>query len=157
MWLPAIGFHPEMVLVCLGIEALWQFQLHTKYVPKLGFLDKFLNTHTQHQVHHARNLEYLDKNHGGYLNLFDKIFGSWKELDENIDIEFGVVHEPNSYNPLVIVSHEYKDIWNDVKNSKNLYEAFMYTFGEPGWAPGDASQTVKQMQRELKKTEKKAA
>ncbi len=156
MWLPAIGFHPEMVLVCLGIETLWQFQLHTKYVPKLGFLDKFLNTHTQHQVHHARNLEYLDKNHGGYLNLFDKVFGSWKEYDEDIEIEFGVVHEPNSYNPIVILSHEYKDIWNDVKNSKNLYEAFMYTFGEPGWAPGDASQTVKQMQRAMKKEQKKA-
>lgn len=156
MWLPAIGFHPEMVLVCLGIEALWQFQLHTKYIPKLGFLDKFLNTHTQHQVHHARNLEYLDKNHGGYLNLFDKLFGSWKEKDDHIDIEFGVVHAPNSYNPLVIVTHEYKNIWNDIKRSKNLYEAFMYTFGEPGWSPDGSSQTVKQMQRAMKKEQTKA-
>ena len=43
MWIPAIGFHYEMLIVCMGIEALWQFQLHTKYVPKLGFLEKFLN------------------------------------------------------------------------------------------------------------------
>ena len=149
MWLPAIGFHPEMVLVCLGIEALWQFQLHTKYVPKMGFLEKFLNMHTQHQVHHARNLPYLDKNHGGYLNLFDKIFGSWKELDDDVEIEYGVVHEPNSHNPLVIVSHEYKNIWNDVKRSKNPYEAFMYVFGEPGWSPDGSSQTVKQLQKEM--------
>lgn len=148
MWLPAIGFHPEMVLVCLGIEALWQFQLHTQFVPKLGFLEKFLNTHTQHQVHHAKNLEYLDKNHGGYLNLFDKIFGTWKEYDEKIEIEYGVVHAPESYNPFIIVTHEYKNIWRDIKNSKNLYEAFMYTFGEPGWSPDGSTLTVKQLQRD---------
>jgi sterol desaturase/sphingolipid hydroxylase (fatty acid hydroxylase superfamily) len=150
MWLPAIGFHPEMVLVCLGIEALWQFQLHTQYVPRLGFLDKFLNTHTQHQVHHAKNLPYLDKNHGGYLNLFDKIFGTWKDPEDDLAIEYGVVHAPNSHNPLVIVTHEYKDIWHDIKKSKNVYEAFMYTFGEPGWSPDGSTLTVKQMQREMK-------
>ncbi len=149
MWLPAIGFHPEMVIVCLGIEALWQFQLHTKYVPKLGVIDKFMNTHTQHQVHHAKNPEYLDKNHGGYLNLFDKLFGTWKAYDENIAIDYGVVHAPDSYNPLIIVSHEYKDIWNDIKKSKNLYEAFMYVFGEPGWSPDGSTLTVKQLQKEL--------
>jgi sterol desaturase/sphingolipid hydroxylase (fatty acid hydroxylase superfamily) len=146
MWLPAMGFHPEMVLVCMGIEALWQFQLHTKYVPRLGFLEKFLNTHTQHQVHHAKNLEYLDKNHGGYLNIFDKIFGSWKDYDEKIEIEYGVSSDPNSYNPLVIVTHEYAKIWKDVKSARNPYEVFMYIFGEPGWSPDRKTLTVKQMQ-----------
>lgn len=154
MWLPAIGFHPEMVLVCLGIESLWQFQLHTKYVPKLGFLEKFMNTHQQHQVHHAKNIEFLDKNHGGYLNLFDKLFGSWKDKDENVSINYGVVHDPKSHNPLVIVTHEYRDIWRDVKSSKNLYQAFMYVFGEPGWSPDGSSLTVKQMQKELKNKKK---
>lgn len=157
MWLPAIGFHPEMVLVCLGIESLWQFQLHTKYVPRLGFLEKFLNTHTQHQVHHAKNLPYLDKNHGGYLNIFDKLFGSWKDPQDDISIEYGVIHAPNSYNPLVIVTHEYKDIWRDMKNSKNLYEAFMYVFGEPGWSPDGSTMTVKQLQKEMKSEETKPA
>jgi sterol desaturase/sphingolipid hydroxylase (fatty acid hydroxylase superfamily) len=149
MWLPAIGFPPAMVMVCLAIESLWQFQLHTKYVPKMGFLEKFLNTHTMHQVHHAQNLEYLDKNHGGYLNIFDKIFGSWVELDEQIDIKFGVVHGPDSYNPLVILTHEYKDIYHDVRNAKNLYQAFMYIFGPPGWSPDGSTLTVRQLQRAM--------
>lgn len=157
MWLPAIGFHPAMVLVCLGIEALWQFQLHSQYIPKLGFLEKFLNLHTQHQVHHAQNVEYLDKNHGGYLNIFDRMFGTYKELDEeNIDTKYGVIHAPNSYNPLVILTHEYKDIWKDVKNAKNLKEAFMYVFGPPGWSPDGSTLTVKQVQRQLKEEKKKA-
>jgi len=150
MWIPALGFRPEMVVVCLGIEALWQFQLHTQYIPKMGFIEKIFNTHTMHQVHHAKNVEYLDKNHGGFLNIFDKIFGTWKELDETIAIEYGVTHAPNSYNPWVILTHEYIDIWNDTKKSKNWYHKFMYTFGPPGWSHDNSTQTVKQMQLELK-------
>lgn len=155
MWLPAIGFHPLMVMVCLGIEALWQFQLHTQYVPKLGFVEKFLNTHTQHQVHHSQNVEYLDKNHGGYLNLFDKIFGSWAEYDDNIQIKYGVVHAPNSHNPIVILTHEYRDIWRDVKKSKNWYHKFMYIFGPPGWSHDGSTLTVKQIQQQLREEKAK--
>lgn len=149
MWMPAIGFPPEMVVVCLGIEALWQFQLHTVYIPKLGFLEKIFNTHTMHQVHHAKNIEYMDKNHGGFLNIFDKLFGTWKELDEGIDVEYGVTNPPNSYNPWVILTHEYKDIWNDTKKSKNWKDKFMYVFGPPGWSHDGSTITVKKMQKEM--------
>lgn len=51
-----------------------------------------------HIVHHAKNIEYTDKNHGGFLNIFDKVYGTWKELDKDIDIEYGVTHPPESYN-----------------------------------------------------------
>ncbi len=152
MWLPIIGFPPEMVIVCLGIEALWQFQLHSTYVPKMGIIEKIFNTHTMHQVHHAKNLEYMDKNHGGFLNIFDKIFGTWKELDDDIDIAYGVTKPPNSYNPLIILTHEYKDIWNDMKKSSNLYHKFMYAFGPPGWSHDGSSLTIKQMRELAKKT-----
>lgn len=155
MWIPALGFRPEMLIVCMGIEALWQLQLHTTYVGKLGFLEKFLNLHTQHQVHHAQNIKYLDKNHGGFLNLFDRMFGTYQELEDDADepIAYGVIHAPDSYNPLVIVSHEYADIWKDLKKAKNFKEGFMYVFGPPGWSPDGSTLTVKQMQRELKKRE----
>ncbi|MAQ74894.1 MAG: C-5 sterol desaturase [Aquimarina sp.] len=150
MWLPAIGFPPEMVIVCLGIEALWQFQLHSVYIPKLGFLDKFMNTHTMHQVHHAKNVEYMDKNHGGFLNIFDRMFGTFKELDDDTEIEYGVTKPPSSYNPWTILTHEYQDIWKDVKKSKNWYHKFMYIFGPPGWSHDGSTMTVKEMQKKLK-------
>ncbi|MEM6543246.1 MAG: sterol desaturase family protein, partial [Bacteroidota bacterium] len=151
MWMPAIGFPPEMVVVCLGIEALWQFQLHSQYVPKLGWLEKIFNTHTMHQVHHAQNVEYLDKNHGGFLNIFDKLFGTWKEFDEEIEVKYGVIHSPNSYNPAVILTHEYKDIWKDIKKSKKLSDKLMYIFGPPGWSHDGSTLTVKQQQALYKK------
>ena len=153
-WLPMIGFHPMMVYTCLGIQALWQFQLHTKFVPKLGFLEKFLNTHKQHQVHHAQNIEYLDKNHGGYLNIFDKIYGSHAYLDPEIETNFGVIHPPESYNPLVILTHEYQSIWKDVRSTRNWRHKLMYIFGPPGWSPDRSTLTVRQMQRELKRLKK---
>ena len=152
MWIPALGFPPEMLVVCLGIEALYQFQLHSQYIPKLGIIDKIFNTHTMHQVHHAKNLEYMDKNHGGFLNLFDRVFGTYKELDENIEIEYGVTKPPNSYNPYVILTHEYKDIWQDMKKSKKWKHKFMYAFGPPGWSHDGSSETIAQLRRKLKKS-----
>ena len=150
MWIPAIGFRPEMVVVCLGIEALWQFQLHSVYIPNLGFIEKFMNTHTMHQVHHAQNVEYMDKNHGGFLNTFDKLFGTWKPLDESIEIKYGVTHPPESNNPFVILTHEYKDIWIDMKKSDNWYHKFMYAFGPPGWSHDGSTMTIKQIQKLMK-------
>ena len=152
VWIVAIGFPPEMLVVCLGIEALWQFQLHSQYVPKLGIIDKVFNTHTMHQVHHARNLEYMDKNHGGFLNIFDRVFGTFKELDEDIDIEYGVTHAPNSYNPLIILTHEYKDIWNDTKKSPKFRDKWMYIFGPPGWSHDGSTLTIKEQRRQLRET-----
>lgn len=157
VWMAALGFEPSMMLVCLGIEALWQFQLHSTYVPKMGIFEKFLNTHTLHQAHHAQNIEYLDKNHGGYLNIFDRIFGSYIELeDTEFEVKYGVVHAPESYNPLVILTHEYGDIWRDVKKTANPYNWFMYTFGPPGWCHDGSTYTVKQVQK-LYAEEKAAA
>ena len=145
MWIPALGFHPSMVVVCLGIESLWQFQLHTQYITNLGFFERFMNTHTMHQVHHARNIEYMDKNHGGFLNLFDKWFGTFKKIDNTIDIEYGVTHPPNSYNPFVILTHEYGDIWKDMRKSSKWKDKFMYIFGPPGWSHDGSTLTIKQV------------
>ena len=156
VWIVIIGFPPEMLLVCLGIESLWQFQLHTKYIPKMGIVEKVINTHTMHQVHHAKNIEYMDKNHGGILNIFDRMFGTWKELDNNIDIKYGVTTPPNSYNIWVILTHEYSNIWQDMKKSKNWRHKFMYAFGPPGWSHDGSTLTVKQMQKKVKE-EKLAA
>jgi sterol desaturase/sphingolipid hydroxylase (fatty acid hydroxylase superfamily) len=151
MWLPAVGFPVEVVIFALAIESFWQFQLHSKYVPKMGWIEKIFNTHTMHQVHHSQNVEYLDKNHGGFLNMFDKIFGTWKELDDGVDVKFGVIHAPSSYNPIVILTHEFKDIWMDTKKSPKLSHKLMYIFGPPGWSHDGSTMTVKQQQRLFKK------
>ncbi len=149
MWIPALGFHPIMIMACLAIESLWQFQLHTKYIPRLGWLETFMNSHKHHHVHHSSNLEYLDKNHGGYLNIFDRMFGTFRDLDDEREVRFGVLHPPGSRHPWEILMHEYRDIWRDVKRAPGLKNKFMYVFGPPGWSHDGSSKTVKQMQREM--------
>jgi hypothetical protein len=91
----------------------------------------------------------MDKNHGGFLNIFDKIFGTWKELDEEIEIKYGVSHPPNSYNPITILTHEYKDIWSDMRKSTKLQHKFMYAFGPPGWSHDGSTLTIKQQRKLL--------
>lgn len=135
LWLPILGFRPEMILVCIGIESVWQYVLHTEYCPKLGVLEWIFVTPRQHMVHHGRNQEYIDKNHGAIFNVFDRLFGTWREFDEQIEIDYGVTAPPNSYNPAVIVLHEYRAIWRDVMNAGSPRDRLMYIFGPPGWSP----------------------
>jgi hypothetical protein len=96
---------------------------HT-YVKKLGFIEKFLKTHTMHQVHHAQNIEYMDKTMVVFL-MFLIEFLTWKQLDESITIQYGFLY-PDSYNLFVILTHEYKNIWDDMKKSDKWYDKFMY-------------------------------
>ena len=68
-----------------------------------------------------------------------------------------VLHPPNSYNPVTVLTHEYVNIWNDVRNAKTLKGKFMYIFGPPGWTEDGSGKTVKQMQAELEAENQKAA
>jgi len=151
MWICALGFHPIMLMTCLSIEAFWQYQLHVQWMPRFGWLEKIFNLHKHHEVHHSSDMEYLDKNHGGYLIIFDRIFGTFKDKDDSKPVNYGVLHPPNSHNPIKVLTHEYVNIWNDVINANTWKGRFMYVFGPPGWNEEDgSSKTVKAMQRELK-------
>lgn len=148
MWICALGFHPIMLMTCLAIESFWQYQLHLQWMPRLGPLEKIFNLHKHHEVHHSSDLDYLDKNHGGYLIIFDRLFGTFKDKDDSKPVNYGVLHPPNSYNPMTILTHEYVNIWNDVKKAKTWKGRFMYIFGPPGWSEDGSTLTVKQMQRQ---------
>ena len=149
LWMPIIGFEPVMVAACLIINATYQFFLHTKSVRDLGFIGKIFNNPWVHQVHHSCNVEYLDRNHGGIFIFWDKLFGTFVKRNKNIEPKFGVIHDPESYNPLVINTHEYRDIWRDVRKSKKLRHKLMYILGPPGWSHDGSSMTTKQLRESL--------
>ena len=71
-----IGFHPFAVIGMLGVNLFYQFFIHTELVSRLGPLEWILNTPAHHRVHHASNPACLDKNYGGILIVFDRIFGN---------------------------------------------------------------------------------
>lgn len=149
LWMPVFGFEPVMVATALVINAAYQFFLHTQLVGSLGWFEKVFNTPWVHQVHHSCNTAYLDKNHGGILIIWDKIFGTFQDQIKGVKTKYGILKDPNTYNPVTHNLFEFNNIIRDVKNANNWKDRFMYIFGPPGWSPDDSSKTAKQMQLEL--------
>lgn len=151
LWMPAIGFHPIMVLMAMSINSVYQFTLHSLSVPHLGWFEKVFNTPQLHQIHHSKNFAYMDKNFGGIFIIWDKIFGTFHNGRDGQQRHFGVTKPPDSYNPIKIVTHEFENIWHDVRSAKTLKDKLNYIFGAPGWSPDKSSLTVSEMNRIIRK------
>jgi len=131
-----IGFDPLSVGLMFAANLIYQFWLHTEAVPKLGMLEAIFNTPSHHRVHHAVNAEYLDRNYGGVLIVWDRLFGTFAEEKAGRTIEYGLVHQIDTLNPLKIVCSEWIALLRDLRKARNLHEAAGYAFGKPGWGPG---------------------
>ncbi|MEP1095692.1 MAG: sterol desaturase family protein [Cyclobacteriaceae bacterium] len=146
IWMACIGFEPVMIGTAMIINGAYQYFLHTKLLGSLGWFGKIFNNPYVHAVHHSSNVEYLDKNHGGILLIWDHIFGTWQNIIKGVAPKYGILKDPETYNPIRLNTHEFEDIFKDVKKSKNLKQAFMHIFGPPGWSPDNSTLTVKQIQ-----------
>ena len=154
LWMPLLGFHPVMVATCIAINSIYQFFLHTKKVSSLGILEHIFNTPHLHQVHHSCNMIYLDKNHGGILIIWDKLFGTYQQCQDLSILKFGLPKGPDTYNPIKIVLYEYSHMLNDIKNVSGWKEKLKYIFYPPGWSHNGSTQTASQLQKSLKHQEK---
>ncbi|MBS1962558.1 MAG: sterol desaturase family protein [Bdellovibrionales bacterium] len=105
-WLPlvAIGFEPFLVLSCQLGSLFLQAFLHTPFVGRLGPLDRIFNTPSNHRVHHGRNPEYLDRNFGGLLIVWDRLFGTY--VPEGAPVVYGTHETYPKFNPLVVAFRE---------------------------------------------------
>lgn len=95
-----LGFHPLLVGSAVLLNLFYQYWLHTEMVPKLGFLESWINTPSAHRVHHASNNIYIDKNYGGVTMIFDRLFGSY--APETEPVRYGVTTGFQGHNPLKI-------------------------------------------------------
>lgn len=128
-----LGFSPMLLLIVSGIDILYQFWIHTQFVPKLGFLEWFLNTPSHHRVHHGRNPQYIDKNYGGIFIIYDRLFGTFEEEKE--EVVYGITTPLNSWNPSWANIHYYFDLWKQTRHMKSLKDKFLVWFKQPGWQP----------------------
>lgn len=110
----AIGFDPVVFFICHQIEVLYQFWIHTEYITKLPKpIEYVFVTPSHHRVHHATNEQYLDKNYGSTLIIWDRIFGTFEpEIEKPI---YGITEPVESYNPVWLVFHEFVSIMKDSK------------------------------------------
>lgn len=130
-----IGFHPVMVATLFTLNLRYQFWLHTELIGKLGPLEWMLNTPSHHRVHHASNPEYVDRNFGGVLIVFDRLFGTFAEEKQGHKIRYGLTKPFPSNNPIVIALHEWASLLRDAAHSRTVFELRVALFGRPGeWA-----------------------
>lgn len=129
-----IGFSAVEVSTMLALNLFYQSWLHTTLIGKLGPLEGVLNTPSAHRVHHARNADYLDRNHGGVTMIFDRLFGTYVAERDDEPVELGLVKPVGSRNPFAIAFHEWARMARDLKTSRPKHWPG-YLFGPPGWAP----------------------
>lgn len=133
MVLPVLGFDPTVTALCGICSTLWGVLGHTQWVDKLGWLDRIFNTPSTHRVHHGTNPEYLNKNYGNLLIIWDRLFGTYKEEQE--PAIFGLVNNLNTHNPIKITFHTWTAIANDVLQAQSFNDRLGYIFGPPDWQP----------------------
>ncbi|MEN7551089.1 sterol desaturase family protein [Rapidithrix thailandica] len=127
------GFNPFQAVLCLVFVAQYQHWIHTEKVRKLGWLDEVFNTPSVHRVHHGSNEKYLDKNYGGILILWDKLFGTFQREEEKV--VYGLTKNIRTNNPIKINFIEYRHIWRDVCQCTNWKDRFKMIFGALTWRP----------------------
>jgi sterol desaturase/sphingolipid hydroxylase (fatty acid hydroxylase superfamily) len=134
-----IGFPPLAVIVANGFNLLYQFWLHAEWIPKLGPLEHVLNTPSHHRVHHSANQEYLERNYGGILIIWDRLFGTFVEERDDVLCRYGLVEPLRSNNPLIIEFHEWAALGRDLWRARSWRERLACIIGPPGVSPARLS------------------
>jgi sterol desaturase/sphingolipid hydroxylase (fatty acid hydroxylase superfamily) len=142
-----LGFDPRAVMLTYAASLLYQFWLHTEAVGKLGFLERFMNTPSHHRVHHAVEPEYLDRNYGGVLIIWDKLFGTFAPERDGAPITYGLVRQIDTLNPVKIAFAEWIAMARDVRSARSMGEALGYMFRAPGWRPDGTGMTTRALRQ----------
>jgi sterol desaturase/sphingolipid hydroxylase (fatty acid hydroxylase superfamily) len=132
--LPLLGFEPWMVLLAQSWSLIYQFWIHTERVRRLPrALEAVLNTPSHHRVHHGANDVYLDRNYGGILIAWDRLFGTY--VPEGERVRYGLTKNIQTFNPVHVAFHEYVALWRDVRRARSWRTRFALAYHGPGWQP----------------------
>ena len=136
MWapLPMLGVPPWMVFTSFSISLVYQFWIHTERIGTLPRPIEFIfNTPSHHRVHHGTDRLYLDRNYGGILIIWDRLFGSFQP--ELFRPHYGLTKPVDTFNIWNLETHEYVAIARDVRGARNWRDRWGFVFGPPGWQP----------------------
>ncbi|MFF7751015.1 sterol desaturase family protein [Streptomyces sp. NPDC007971] len=135
-WLPLalLGIPPWMILLQQSFSLVYQFFLHTERVDRLWRpVEWVFNTPSHHRVHHGSNRAYLDRNYGGILIVWDRIFGTFEPEGEQV--RYGLTKNIGTYNPVRVAFHEFAAVWQDVCAARCWRDRAGHLLGPPGWKP----------------------
>ena len=131
---------PPLVFVVVGlIDLLYQFWVHTRLVGKLGWFDRVFCSPSNHRVHHGQNDYCLDRNYGGLLIVWDRLFGTFVEERAGEPIVYGIRGQLRSWSPLRANGHVYAALWQDMRLTRRWTDKLRVLVKHPGWRPADAA------------------
>jgi sterol desaturase/sphingolipid hydroxylase (fatty acid hydroxylase superfamily) len=127
------GFPPVMFLTLASVNTLYQFWIHTRVIGRLGALESWLNTPSNHRVHHGRNPRYIDRNHGGTLIVWDRLFGTYAaETEEPV---YGITTPLRSWNPAWANLQYWVELLGKARRCSRWRDRLRLFFARPGWHP----------------------
>ncbi len=132
------GVPPLVFGVVALVDLLYQFWVHTEHVGKLGWFDRWFCSPSNHRVHHAVNDHYLDRNYGGILIIWDRLFGTFTE--EGSVCVYGTRKPLNSWNPLWANAEVYWSLLQDSWHARHFADKIRVWLKPPGWRPADVAQ-----------------
>ena len=130
-----LGVPVEVYIGAFTLNLLYQFFVHTRWVPKLGLLEKLLSTPSNHRVHHAVNPLYIDKNYGGILIIYDRIFGTYAAESETP--VYGTVKPLASWSPPWANTAVWADLLKTARTTTRMADKLAVWFAPPEWRPAD--------------------
>jgi alkylglycerol monooxygenase len=130
------GVPPLVFAVVALVDLLYQFWVHTEHIPKLGWFDRWFCSPSNHRVHHAVNDHYLDRNYGGILIVWDRLFGTFREEGERC--VYGTRSPLNSWDPLWANAEVYCSLLEKSWQARRWSDKLRYWLKPPGWRPHDA-------------------
>lgn len=122
-WLPLalIGFDKTWALIAIEASLVYQFFIHTEVVKRLGPLEWVLNTPSHHRVHHGCKPDQIDRNFGGVLIIWDRLFGTFVDERDVAKVEYGLtVRQPSTFNPIRLNLDEFVQMFKDVWRYRDL-------------------------------------
>jgi len=134
-----IGFPLQVLITVNAVNLIYQFWVHTQLVDRLGVLDRILVTPSNHRVHHAQNERYIDKNYGGMLILWDRLFGTFADEQDDDPVVYGVRKPLSSWNPYWANVQVYDYLLSDAIMTERWRDKFGLWFRRTGWRPADVS------------------
>ena len=134
-----LGVSPELLLVVAAIAPIWGSWIHVgENIVKdgrMGLFEKFILTPSHHRIHHARNTVYIDKNYCNLFNIWDRLFGTYQEEVEGVEIEYGILRKPNTSSFIQMHFGELIALFRDVRSTSRISNKIRYFCYPPGWHP----------------------
>ncbi len=135
-----IGFPLEVLVTVNAVNLIYQFWVHTQVIGRMGVLDRILVTPSNHRVHHAQNERYIDKNYGGMLIIWDRLFGTFEDEREDDPVIFGVRKPLANWNPFWANLQVYDYLLFDARHARRWKDKLGIWFRRTGWRPPDVAE-----------------